>query len=61
LRFLEECKDHIIKDGKIFFAWWSFEDVNPLIDSIKELWYKYKIVEENKLGFTRYLIEIIPN
>lgn len=60
LRFLEECKNHIKKDGKIFFAWWSFEDVNPLIDSIKELWYKYKIVEENKLGFTWYLIEIEP-
>lgn len=58
LRFLKECKNHIKENWKIFFTRWSFEDVNPLIETINELEYKHRIVEENKLGFTWYLIEI---
>lgn len=60
LRFLQECKDHIKQDWKIFFVWGSFEDISPLIEAIEELWYLYKIIEENKLGFTWSLIEINP-
>ena len=58
LRFLQDCKDHINPNWKIFLAWWSFADITPLIEIIKSFGYTYKIIEENKLGFVWSLIEI---
>lgn len=58
LKFLNESKEHINANGKIYLARWSFENIEPLIDTIKKLGYWYNIVEEYKLWYTWYLIEI---
>ncbi len=57
-RFLEDCKTHLNPNWKIFIPRGSFADIKPFLAIIQSFGYPYKIIEEKKLGFTWYLIEL---
>jgi len=58
LQFLTQCKQHVQENGKVFFCWASFSDISHLRNNLNKLKYDYNIYQEEKLGFTWYLIEI---
>ena len=57
-RFLSQCPDHINPKGKLYFAWASFSDVEPIKGLCKTLKYDFKVTSEEKLGYTWHLFEV---
>jgi len=58
LKFLTQCKNHIHQNGKVFFCWASFSEINSIKKILNTLRYTYTIQQEDRLGFTWFLIEI---
>jgi 2-polyprenyl-3-methyl-5-hydroxy-6-metoxy-1,4-benzoquinol methylase len=51
-RFLKEYKNHIKPNGKVYFSWASFADLEPVKKSVP----KCEIIEEKALGFNWFLL-----
>jgi 16S rRNA G1207 methylase RsmC len=57
-KFLEQSMKHLNKNGKVFFAWCSSQDVEPVKKCLLDAKYFFKETKENRLGLEWYLFEI---
>lgn len=58
-RFLDEVSDHLNDGGSAYLAWGSFSDVEPLRAYLATLGMNVREIQEEKMGFTWYLFEIM--
>lgn len=57
-RFLTQCPDYVKENGKVYFGWASFSDVEPVKKVCQDLGYDFEIKTEDRLGHTWYLFEV---
>ena len=57
-RFLTDSRYHLNEEASIYLPWFSISDVKQIENLLDKLDYSYKMLSEEKIGFTWYLFII---
>jgi release factor glutamine methyltransferase len=57
-RFLSQAPEYLNPNGKLYLAWASFSDIQPVKALCASLDYNFKLTSEEKLGHTWHLFEV---
>lgn len=57
-RFLDEARDYVEEEGKIYLTWFSKAEVDPVRSMLKEKGFSFEEISEEKLNYTWYLFVV---